>query len=502
MRIGVICDMHMGEGECGPQNAFLLRAVAQMKQEKVDAVLDLGDITAFGEQSAFERYVQIMRPFSHYFVLGNSDIRSERTREAIMAQRQHPCFSAEGRTFLGLNTPSGTIEESEREKLLSLRDGDVVFLHHGVDGLKQESRSLLRSLLERVSLTVLHGHTHLQREYAIGKSRVISLRGIDPDKAIGDFPTVTYLDVSAEDIQVFCKPIGVAEETPAHLRRHMGLSCVDNVRDVTYATERGVKFIELRFNTKDWGSENELASLVAAWRERTNGYLSVHMPAFRWEDGALGGEERFWAALELAVKLGANGLTVHVPTVRVGEMTCGSEAWQALLECYAELVRRVGDDVVIGIENLHMKDGETDNGDRNFGYAPHEVAAWIDAINEKVGKPGRVGHLLDVGHARNNGILASRYPVGRWYELMGNRTVAYHIHQSVRVDDKLKNHHPLTDWFGPMISYASFLYAWETGMLNHAPVFLEVRGCDNFEKSVNAFDKIFGLNGGSLGGLL
>ncbi len=492
MKIGIICDMHMGENAQGIQTAFLLRAVAQMKKDGADKVLNLGDITAFGELSAFENYMEALQPFEHFFVLGNSDVRCEKTRDTILSRRQHPHFSVEGRTFVGLNTPDRELELSERETLGTLRDGDVIFLHHDIDALKEGSRAFLQDLLSRLKLTVIHGHKHLQKEYRIGQSRVLSLRGIDPDKAIGDYPTVTYLNVSPDDIRVEHKPLTLAATTAADLRKYMGISCVDNVRDVTYATENGVKFIELRFNGK-WPPEPELAALVAAWREKTEGYLSVHMPAFAWKDGQLSGELRFWEALALAKELGADGLTVHVPTVRVGDMSPGSEAWRALLGCYTELVRRVDATTAIGIENLHMKRGETDNSDRNFGYAPQEVAAWIDAINDAVGQPRCVGHVLDVGHARNNGILASRYPVGRWYERMGDRTVAYHIHQSVRVDGELKNHRPLTDWFGPMISYVSFLYAWETGMLNHVPVFLEVRGGDNFDKSMRAFEKTFGL---------
>lgn len=494
VRIGVIGDMHLGGNEHGIQSAFLARAVEQMENEGASLVINLGDITAFGELSAFDRCMEMLRPLGHFYVLGNSDIRNSDTRYKIMSRRQHPCFTVEGRTFVGLNTPAGEIEASEREALGTLRDGDVIFLHHDVDGLKEGSRAFMRALLERLELTVIHGHKHWQKEYTVGKSRVIGVRGIDPDKAIGDYPTVTYLDISADDIRVTHKPLTIAEGTPADLRSHMGISCVDNVRDVTYAIENGVKFIELRFNGKGegWMPEPELSQLVEKWREKTGGYLSVHMPAFGWSDGQLSGEERFWHSLTLAKEWGADGLTVHVPSVRLGDMSQGSEAWEALLGCYVELVRRAGDKMAIGIENLHMKHGETD-GDRNFGYAPHEVAVWIDAINEAVGQPGRVGHVLDVGHARNNGILASRYPVGRWYELMGDRTVAYHIHQTVRIDGELKNHRPLTDWFGPMISYASFLYAWETKMLNHVPVFLEVRGCDNFDQSVKAFEAVFDL---------
>lgn len=492
MKIGVLCDLHMGDGERGVQYAFLSRAVEQMRQEGVEAVLDLGDMTAFGELSAFDRYLELMRPFRYFFVLGNADVRCEATRETIMARRQHPHFTVAGRSFVGLNTHSGVIEEQEREALGTLCDGDVVFLHHDMRSLKEESRAYLAALLETKSLTVLHGHTHKQTEYAVGKSRVISLRGIDPDKAIGDFPTVTYLDVSPDKIYVTNRPLALDRAVAEDLKKYMGISCVDNVRDVTYSAENGVKFIELRFNGK-WPPEPELAALVTAWREKTHGYLSVHMPALGWRDGTLQGETRFWEALEKAKLLGADGLTVHVPSVSVSEMEKGSEAWCALVDRYAELVRRAGDGMAIGIENLHMKKGETDNGDRGFGYAPAEVAAWIEAINDRIGQPRRVGHVLDVGHARNNGIIASRYPVGRWYELMGDRAVAYHIHQTVREDGELKNHRSLTEWFGPMISYASFLYAWEQGMLNHSPVFLEVRGCDHFDESIKAFDRVFGL---------
>ncbi len=491
MRIGVIGDMHMGENPEGIQSVFLSRAVEQMKKDGVACVLNLGDITAFGELSAFEQYLQTVSSLEHYFVLGNSDIRDDNTCEAMMARRQHPHFVAEGRTFVGLNTPARELEAGEKETLLTLGDGDVVFLHQNIEALSESSRTFMQKLLETHALTVIHGHSHLQKEYTVGRSRVISARGIDPDKAIGDFPTVTYLDISPEDIAVTQRTLPVSAEVARHLRSFMGISCVDNTRDVTYAAENGVKFIELRFNTAKLEPEEELSRLVSAWREKTHGYLSVHMPAVGYRDGKLQGEERFFDALALAMRLGADGLTVHVPGVRLGDMAPHGAAWEALLGCYTELARRVGDSVAIGIENLHMKNGEGDNEDRDFGYAPDEVASWIDAINEALGRPDRVGHVLDVGHARNNGILASYYPVGRWYERMGRRTVAYHIHQTVREDGKLKNHCPLVDWFGPMISYVSFLHAWETGSLNHVPVFLEVRGCEHFEASVKAFEQTF-----------
>ena len=98
--------------------------------------------------------------------------------------------------------------------------------------------------------------------------------------------------------------------------------------------------------------------------------------------------------------------------------------------------------------------------------------------------------MFDVGHARNNGTFASTYPISRWLEIMGKRVVAYHIHQVIRGENGFKNHTPILDWFGPMISYASFFYAWDTGITNHCPVFLEVKGNANYELSIKAFESL------------
>ena len=119
------------------------------------------------------------------------------------------------------------------------------------------------------------------------------------------------------------------------------------------------------------------------------------------------------------------------------------------------------------------------------------MSSWIDAINEACGSD-RVGHVLDVGHARNNDPIAQQYPISRWYTHMGSKAIAYHIHQVLHVSGEIKNHNPIENWFGPMINYTSFAYAWNTGILAHCPLFLEVKGWENFEKSVEAFSKMTG----------
>ncbi len=73
---------------------------------------------------------------------------------------------------------------------------------------------------------------------------------------------------------------------------------------------------------------------------------------------------------------------------------------------------------------------------------------------------------------------------------MGKKTVAYHIHQVIPTENGLKNHTPIEAWFGPMVSYASFFYMWDKCELNHVPVFLEVKGSENYQKSLEAFKEL------------
>ncbi len=489
MKIAFLCDTHLPVSKKSPQYVFFKRAVEKLRLDGINMLVNLGDITSYGEGEAFENYLSELDGLEHYYVFGNSEVRDENTLNEIMTLKTEPCFKVGSRTFLGINTPYGDIDTNDRERLAGLRDGDVVFLHHYVKSLHKDSREFFEELLSQKSLTVFHGHAHYYIDDNVGKSRVYGLRALDPDKSIGDYPCITYVDVSDDSISFSEQLFGVGEKALFDVRENFGISCVDNLRDIDYAIEHDVKNVEIRCR-KASDIDYSAVSLVKKWRDSGGNYLSLHMPDIKYENGEFSGVDVWHSALEYAKKLGVNGLTIHPPKAKCRDMT-DKAVYDKFLEYFVNAVNFVGDSVNIGIENMHLGKGEIDDQNRGFGCSPEEVAAWIDAMNIKLGKPGRVGHILDVGHARNNGIIASTNPISRWYEKMGNRTVAYHIHQSVKADKGLKNHYPIVDWFGPMISYVSFFYAWESGMINNVPIFLEVKGADNYDVSVKAFDKNF-----------
>lgn len=493
-RIAILCDMHLTSDKASAQYAFLLKAVEQMKRDGVDTLLCLGDMTAFGAVEALDLYLDAVKDLTHYDVIGNAEVRKAATAAYMIKSFRPIEFIFGGRTFWGLQTPYGRIEQADRERLAAAADGDVVFFHHGPDRLDADSTEWLQKLTAQKELLLLHGHRHRDEDRNIGRSRAVGFRGMDPDKAIGGFPCLHYIDMTEVSdiaaIQITEKTLGICTETLKDVRNYFGLSCVDNRRDVQYAAEHSVKYIELRCNGKDWVPDPELLPLLKEWRDKTNGYLSVHMPNLRFKAGRLTGTEQWELATEYALLVQADGLTIHPPRVKISDMPKDERVWQEMLGYYIEVAKRMPDHVRMGIENVHVSANDDLAEERPFGVVPEDVCAWIAAINGALGQPDRVGHVLDVGHARNNAIFASLYPVGTWQQMMGRKTVAYHIHQVLSTPAGMKNHNPIINWLAPSINYTSFFYNWERNYLNHVPVFLEVKGAENYAVSVESFETV------------
>ena len=494
MKIGLICDIHMPDNENSAQAVFLKKAVAQMKDDGISLVISLGDTTAAGEYRGFESYIDLVKKFESFTLLGNSDVRDKENAQRFL--QESSSFKKELGTISlwGINTPYAKIGDADRKLLSEVKDGDVVFLHHSIPGLYDDSRQFLTSLANEKEITIIHAHSHKWLDYTLGKSRVVCIRALDPDKSIGNFPCITYYDTDSKQFEE--RVFTVSNEVMYDARKLFGISCVDNHRDVEYALDNSVYAIELRCNGSDWEPDYSLVPMIEQWRKKTNGYLSVHMPNLRYKNDKIIGAEQWFIAVEYAKNIGADGMTMHPPKAKLEEMK-QKEVWDEFLKLYVYASQNVKEDINIGIENLHMGESETEK-DRGFGYTPDEVSAWINAINTSLKKDGMVGHTLDVGHARNNGILCEKFPISRWYEIMGNRTVAYHIHQVTPDGNNYKNHQAIENWFGPMISYASFFYCMEKNILNHVPIFLEVQGSENYQKSIDGFEKCFNLKGESV----
>jgi hypothetical protein len=328
------------------------------------------------------------------------------------------------------------------------------------------------------------GHDHVDREESVGSVPIHTVRGLDPDKAIGAPPAIAIFELhdgrwSRQDIPF---PGGDLDDWPPHEREeflsYLGVSCMsDSLGGLAQARSHRVPAAELRARDALSVSLESLEASVRRWREDGGEYLAVHVGGLQWDESAeqICGIEPWQAALELAISLDAEAVTLHVPDAPVGCMQPGSKPWEALSEAYCETLRPAMErGTILGLENMHMGPGETDDESRGFGYLPEECLGWIRSMRE-ASSYDRIGLHLDIGHARNNPPYSKRLGLGQWYALTGAEITGYHLHQVAMVDGTMKNHFPMRDVFGPLISLSSFFWAWRKGQLRHVPMFLEVR---------------------------
>lgn len=470
MRIAVLADVHLADAPDSVQEDALRFAADSIARHAPDGIVCLGDITAGGTPGAaqpYERLIGVL-PLPAMTVLGNSDVRSPQYRAAMLRLESADEMRIGNIRFLGLHTADGTLTERDRARLLSSDADTVIVLHHPPQSLRADDAAFFARWRSGSEYRlILCGHLHEARR----EEKLLSVRALDPDKAIGSAPAVTY--VSLEDDGFSVSEDVFPDAPPAGWEKYLGLSCFDPVADVRCAEHERLLNLELRPNAVK-ADRAALREALLSWREAGGTYLSVHLPDYGLNGGTLRGFAEYRRAVEFAAQIGADGVTTHVPKASVGDMETDARA--RLLTAVGECLRALPASVAVGIENMHMTPGESDDDGRRFGYTPSECLAWMRAM--QAGLPDRfVGMLLDVGHARNNAPFSQQYPLGAWYSLTGKYAAAYHIHQVVQNGaGEMENHMPITGVYGPLISYCGFAHAWNKGQLAHRPMFLEIRG--------------------------
>lgn len=325
------------------------------------------------------------------------------------------------------DTSTGRLPGDERAWLNSVARASgaarrVVITHYPLDKMDGESRAWLTGWLSENGVELLAaGHSHFGRTRRVGGCVKVVVRGLDPDKAIGDLPGINLFECSkpGEWSERFIPWSPAIRLLPADLPD--GISPVgwsihgDPVEAARETLGFGLSCLELRPRDLDF-SRRALAGALGELRDRGPLFLSYHLPNLTWnsEAGRIEGEEAVRANLDCALESGVASLTVHVPRARAREMEqVEGEAprptglYGAFEEVYARLFREpASSGVRIAIENIHNPGGTpVDSPDLEFATRIDEYLRWIDAVERRMADiPGAaVGTLLDVGHARNNG---------------------------------------------------------------------------------------------------
>lgn len=521
-RFILLADLHLSDHPDTAAHHALQWAVDRVNLERPDFLAVAGDVTTFATAVSARRCVEALDRVEVpvLFTPGNADRRGWHAMsvfETLAAPGRRAAVFGDLLVLLP-DTSTGTLPDDERSWLnRNLRSNHaarrLVVTHYPLDRMDAEGRRWLsRWLTENGVELLVAGHSHVHRIRRRNGFAEAVVRGLDPDKAIGDLPGISRFESAKEGewTEVFIPwspPIRLLPSDLPDGLLPVGWSIQgDPVNAARETLEFGLSCLEIRPSATDF-SQRALSGALRALRDQGPLHLSYHLPDLKWNPGTgrIDGGETVRTHVERAMHAGVDNLTVHVPRASARAMERVREGrpqptacFLSFAETFATLFSEaVREGVGIAIENIHNPDDTpADSPDREFATRIDEYLRWIDAAARAMTDvPGaKVGALLDVGHARNNGgDLDNLQPLGDWYACLGRRILGYHIHQvdTDPVTGGLTNHHEISDLFGSRISFAGFLWAWSTHQITRGPLFVEVRDDEGRRNTVRRFKRLF-----------
>ncbi len=324
----------------------------------------------------------------------------------------------------------------------------------------------LKELPANVDMQIA-GHSHIDRS----ENGIEVVRGLDPDKVIGGAPAVTFFTVSGNNCQRTEKVLpgfSVSEwsrRERAGLLGQIGVSVkYDAVQELSRAVELNIPAVEIlhtltRIDTTAQAAKN--------YREQTGGVISVHLPDISFANPDAAAE-----AVKRGIDIGAEQFTLHVPKATLAELATPAD-FERMTDLFCNVLE-LAPQAVFGIENMHLVKNETEF-ERRFGYTPFEQLKMIQTLRDRLPQH-KIGALLDIGHARNNGVFYRQHSLAQWYDALRGNIVGMHLHQVTSDAEGYHNHTPITGWYQRLISLASFINEWRNGCFAGAKLFIECRG--------------------------
>lgn len=481
MKICFLCDLHLPFNKNALQYAVLDWAIENINKNQPDCIVFAGDVTADGNIIAYEQFIERIKqtgiPF--LYIPGNSDLRDEKTKECISVNASE-CFNIiDGIKIFAVNDSNGCVLEKQLDILEEVDDDSIIFMHHPISCLKKESKEKMFSWREQHKKSMLfYGHEH--KFYTDGNS--VSLQAMDPDKAIGSNPCITYYNTKTRECQQeqFCCSV------PEDIFGYFGISCYKPEEQILFAIDNQLKNLELRPNVLRY-DKDKIISLVKQWRKQGNTNLSIHLSEVCYENGLVYTDADYKGLISLGIELKAERFVQHVPIVSVKTVKEDKDTLEKISTYIANQLESVSKFCVVGVENMHMTSKDQPDDNRRFGYTPEETLLFTDLLSKKCKQ--KVGVNFDIGHARNNAPFSQKYQISTWLAMLGDKIVSYHIHQVREENGVFENHTAIDDIYGRLISCASFFKCWGDKKINHAPVIFEMRTENAYSITLETFNK-------------
>ena len=473
-----MCDLHLPSDKNALQYDVLRWAIEDILQKNPDCIAYAGDVTCDGNEAVYDFFTDKMNSLNipFLYIPGNSDLRCDKSKDSIYHKASQCKNVVDGVEIYVVHDCNNDIEQSVFEIIENAGDGSVVFMHHPVCEHKNSER-LMQWCENHKNSTLLYAHMH---RFCVNEN-VISLPALDPDKSIGEPPCIIYFDTDTKGVSKSHYP----SDIPDDLSLFFGISCYDPIKQIKFGIERKLKHLELRPNCVEV-SFDVLVDLVKIWRKTCGKSLSVHLPDVCYKDGKITFDKGFDEIIKLINLLNADRVTLHVPKVKVGETIEMPALIDEICIFTADMLNKIRQNVIIGVENMHMTPKEKPDNSRRFGYTPEECLLFMRKLASKT--KHKTGINFDIGHARNNAPFSQIFQISTWFSMLGEHIVGYHMHQVTPGKGGFINHMPITEVYGNLISFSSFFKCWEKGIINKAPVVFEMRPEDAYEITLNTFN--------------
>jgi len=502
MKIAILADLHLPNRHDTVNEDILDWALDTLLTRQVQLIVLAGDMIQAGavEAATRLRHKLAMTGLPFLMVLGNTELDTPGLKEIFTGED----FQKLAHGVVAALTPSEISSFKEHSVLLKklideYPESFMLVNHYPLDALPDDVRAWTEELFRgHHGAIFIAGHQHMDNEQKFAEAEFHIVRGLDSDKAIGAPPALHIFEYEQttrkwhrRDIAFAgCNPVLWHQNEIDKFTELLGVSTMHNtIKGIDYAISQRIKCLEIRFEATKELSLSQLSESINSWRKSGGKVLSLHFPDISWdkENNTLA-ENEIPLAIELAIALKINRLTIHVPRVSVA-MFAIPHIGSQLRHAFVKLITHVLPlNISIGIENLHMRPGEKADESRGFGYTPDECIAWVNELRNLC-HSSKIGLHFDIGHARNNAPYSRAFSIAQWYASAGSLINGYHLHQVViGSDGVLENHQPIKNIFGPLISFSSFFYAWQNKKIVHAPIFIETDALElSYETLSNCF---------------
>ena len=236
MKLCFMCDLHLPFCKNALQYKVLDWAIKDINNKDIDCIVFAGDVTCDGNIDIYKAFIKLMQglniPF--LFIPGNSDLRCKKSREEI-SKISSDCINKIGdKLIFAVNDCNGKITDEQFEALNSANDDSIVFMHHPDYIFSQFCRERLGEWRKNHPKTKLfYGHKHISKI----DNNNISLQAMDPDKANGEEPCITYYDTEFDIIEKAYFKASV----PSDLHSYFGISCYKIFDNIDFAIKNNFK---------------------------------------------------------------------------------------------------------------------------------------------------------------------------------------------------------------------------------------------------------------------